>query len=570
MKTFYNRSFVLFFVFPGIFLSAQIYGQVPHEKIMLAAQNFTTEVFPDGQRNVAQIIPWTQDGVTTIYALNLQPDGWLLMSGDLSTEPVIGFSYERKFEIPEPDVNNPAFNWFNGVHKHIKEDFQDKKIINHPGWQRLLSSEKSVSHSTSLTIDPLIQAKWNQNSGWNQFCPADPAGPGGHSYVGCVAVSMVQAMTVFNYPVTGKGKYTYNHQKYGVQSVNLGQAVYHWDSMSNSSPNVQSAKILYHAGVSVSMDFSAQGSGTQTMFAAGALRNYFKYSKNTIYMTRSSVANNEIWMDLINNELINGRTVIYAGNANDGRPGHAFNLDGVQVIPGINTYYHINWGWGGTNDGLFLIDNLKIGNQDFSKNHAAIFGIQPLYYPTAINLSANEVVVNSPTGSLVGTISVVDEATDNRYFFSHSSDSVYGDEGWIPNYYIEEGELRTNRVFSQHDPETDTIVIHLTDIENNFIEARFAINIVSYSGSTGINQHIFRSDLIYPNPVHDILFVNENLSINFSGVRIFDISGKLVRVAGKNEISPGLDVSFLHDGVYFIQVMDGVNPISYGKFIKTR
>ncbi len=50
------------------------------------------------------------------------------------------------------------------------------------------------------TINPFIKVKWNQGAGWNMFCPMDEDGPGGHAYVGCVAVAMAQAMSVYEYP----------------------------------------------------------------------------------------------------------------------------------------------------------------------------------------------------------------------------------------------------------------------------------------------------------------------------------------------------------------------------------
>jgi hypothetical protein len=79
-------------------------------------------------------------------------------------------------------------------------------------------------------------------------------------------------------------------------------------------------------------------------------------------------------MQLLKNEIDNGRPVIYRG---DGIGSHAFVCDGYDN----NGYFHFNWGWGGmlsdNYNGFFSINQITIDTLDFTHNQAAIFKIKP-------------------------------------------------------------------------------------------------------------------------------------------------------------------------------------------------
>src|SRR5690606_31566810 len=215
----------------------------------------------------------------------------------------------------------------------------------------------------SVTVSPLIKVTWNQNSTWNRFCPADSEGPGGRVYVGCVAVSMAQAMSVFGFPVTGTGVSQYYHSKYGTISQEFSTATYKWDEMSSTLPDDNNSLLLYHCAVAVNMDFSPDGSGTLTSAAAStALKQYYFYSQRMTFIKREFFSTDR-WKRMIDSSLAAGCPVIYSGFPATGSVGHAFNIDGVHN----SNYYHLNWGWSGVNNGYFTIDNLKPGGSDFTK-----------------------------------------------------------------------------------------------------------------------------------------------------------------------------------------------------------
>jgi hypothetical protein len=53
--------------------------------------------------------------------------------------------------------------------------------------------------------------------------------------------------------------------------------------------------------------------------------------------------------------------------------GHAFNLDGYQ---GTN-HFHFNWGWSGTANGYYYLDNLNPGGDNFTQGEGAIVNLFP-------------------------------------------------------------------------------------------------------------------------------------------------------------------------------------------------
>ena len=112
------------------------------------------------------------------------------------------------------------------------------------------------------------------------------------------------------------------------------------------------AKLMFFCGATVYMDYNSGVSLAWDSNLAPALINYFGFSKATRYVTRSSYTEQQ-WTDLIYNELKNNRPVLLGASDNTG--GHEFVIDGYNG----NELFHINWGWGGADDGYFALSVLN-------------------------------------------------------------------------------------------------------------------------------------------------------------------------------------------------------------------
>jgi hypothetical protein len=122
-----------------------------------------------------------------------------------------------------------------------------------------------------------------------------------------------------------------------------------------TSSNSAVATLMYHCGVSVDMNYgvgSKGGSGAQTLDVVDALKTYFGYPTSVEGKYRSSYSDAQ-WKTLLKGELDASRPIQYAGTGSGG--GHSFVCDGYDN----NDFFHFNWGWSGSSDGYFSINNLN-------------------------------------------------------------------------------------------------------------------------------------------------------------------------------------------------------------------
>ncbi len=483
-----------------------------------------------------------------IIVVDLIPSGWLLMSRDYSASPVLAFSLTGTFVDPPDNSSDNRSGFLREYIGQLRRDVTQKSSFVNPGWDPSFYYRKSAeANEATVTVTPLIKVTWNQNSGWNRFCPEDENGPGGHVYAGCVAVSMAQAMSVFGVPSQGMGSNQYDHPVYGSISADFSAASYDWENMRAAVPDDNNAFIIFHCAVSVEMDFSPDGSGAVTIAASTtAMKEFFYYSKKMAFTKRGT--DTEAWKDLLDKSLAAGNPIVYSGFPETGSSGHAFNIDGVHK----SNYYHINWGWSGIDDGYYTIDNLKPGGSDFTQGHTAIFGIQPYYYPTDIALSDTLVLLDRPAGEGVAHFSVVDEATDNTYEITLECDSSLVGTELIPDYYLDGDSLRTSRPFERADGPVDTVIFIVKDVHGNEIRAsKLLLLTASLSAGDGEQPDSFN---VYPVPLKDHFIIT--FPPGKTRIRITNLRG--TEVASVIEYSGRITMpsSGMPPGIYVITVTD--------------
>lgn len=342
---------------------------VSGNEAQIVAVNFLKERFYNSSENtqkvllVKETIPNYFQEELLFYTVNFE-NGFVLVAGTKNVLPVLAYSGERNFNQPVEAEN---------VAKWLKQ-YEDQIIfaINNPdvttpeiiaAWNKYSSPDFSVDEmDTFRAVEPMLTSKWNQGKFYNELCPADPAGPGGRAYAGCVATAMGQVMYYFRHPQSGTGSYAYFHPVYDTISANFENTIYRWHEMVNqlSGSNLAVAELLFHLGVSVDMVYGPDGSGMYNHKAAYSLRTYFKYSPETQYVFRDSTTMD--WDSLLVSHLDRKIPMYYAGWSVPNLYGHAFVVDGYQG----EGYYHFNWGWGGSYDGYFYTNELTPGGSNFN------------------------------------------------------------------------------------------------------------------------------------------------------------------------------------------------------------
>ncbi len=359
------------------------------------ANNIITERFQQLGQNPSDykiINSYTEifEGNEVFHVYNLAPTGFVIVSADRSVEPLLAFSHESSCNATDrhSSVDAVLKSYASQISYAIKNS-SPANAHTTTEWEHYSASE--FQPRDVPTVEPLLSTKWNQGKYFNSQCPEDANGEDGHVVVGCVATAIAQVFNYFRYPSQGTGSYGYNHPTYGHLEMDFAQQHYDYDYMPTKPTdyNDNLARLLYSIGVSVDMNYGPRGSGMNNHKGAYTMRNYFGYNDEARYIFKDSlptvipdniendtVIPDSIWNGILVNHL-NRRIPLYYAGWGDYvyNSGHAFVFDGYSD----STHYHINWGWGGSNDGFFIISNLSPSGSNFRLAHEVIVNATPKY-----------------------------------------------------------------------------------------------------------------------------------------------------------------------------------------------
>ncbi len=336
-------------------------------------------------------------GQVDYYIYSFQPAGFVAVSGDDATIPIIGYSHSSPIRI---ELTHPAVRkFFDNVQAQLRW-VRRESITNHntlPLWREILEN-RLHQYNRDRDVSPLLTTTWDQGCDYNTDCPVDGGGPCGHVWAGCVATAMAQVMKYWSHPPQGVGSHGYTHSDYGYQYADFSAATYDWATMPDDYGEENIAELLYHCGVGLEMDYGPDGSGAYTGTygypnVVSVLEDYFDYHPAVDYLYKSAYSNSA-WSGIVREQLDNGQPLVYRG---EGTGGHAFVCDGYQGAD----YFHFNWGWSGTYNGYFYLDDLTPGSADFTIAQGAVFGIHPtnpvfpnLVSDLVITIQFNDVILD--------------------------------------------------------------------------------------------------------------------------------------------------------------------------------
>lgn len=302
------------------------------------------------------------NGTEVMYVINIVDGGFVLVSTEQAMVPVLGINTTvgARFDI---DARGPEYKYFVTEIMAVVENIAVEKAEPSPEvlaqWNLFSTdnSETLLNTKDDVEIGPLLTTTWNQDYPYNYYAPLASGGPGGRCYAGCVATAMSTIMHYWSWPIQGQGQCSYYCSPYGVQTANFGETTYQWESMSNSvsAANEETivksvALIQYHAGVSVQMQYSPDGSGAYSPSVPGSLLNYFRYP-NASYMQKTNATT---WENTLIQQITSKYVVYHSGCDTDGC--HAWNCDGYRSISGVNTFHH-NFNWGGSYNDWYTAAN---------------------------------------------------------------------------------------------------------------------------------------------------------------------------------------------------------------------
>lgn len=312
---------------------------------------------------------------------NGEDKGFTIVSGDDRMPEVVGYSAQGTYDPDHLPANYVGFMkaYQETVEALLKGDAQvSGGLAEARQWR--------AERAGTAAVAPLLGGiKWNQTEPYNNRCPLyDETN---RSVTGCVATAMAQVMMYHQYPKELKSTieaYTTKSKGIKIPAINSGET-YDWDNMlpdysktDYSSAQADAvAKLMYHCGAAVKMDYGPSSGANVT---PAILATYFGYDADLMQDLTRTCFTLQQWMTLIDNELKAKRPILYSGQSSDG--GHEFVCDGSDG----KGLYHINWGWGGYQDGYFDLTILQpqkggAGSgsavDGFNRDCSMIIGIAP-------------------------------------------------------------------------------------------------------------------------------------------------------------------------------------------------
>lgn len=308
--------------------------------------------------------------------------GFAIVSGDDDMPEIVGYADHGTYDANNMPAAMAAFL------NNYRATIEAMKQGNASAIKNIAEAKALRANNTRATtaVSPLLgDIKWNQSEPYNNMCPKYDGT--NLSATGCVATAMAQVMMYWKYPKELKADIneyeTYTH-KLPVAGELKGQK-YDWDNMlptytNNNYTQTQAdavAKLMLHCGKAVEMDYGEESGAIVT---PGRLAKYFGYDSDLMLNLMRTCFTLAEWTAIIDKELQAKRPILYSGITTNG--GHQFVCDGSDG----NGLYHINWGWGGYQDGYFDITILNPGQggigagkvtDGYNRNCNMIIGIQP-------------------------------------------------------------------------------------------------------------------------------------------------------------------------------------------------
>lgn len=258
----------------------------------------------------------------------------------------------------------------------------------------------------SQTIEPLVQAEFDQNKPFNDSCP-------GNSLAGCGPTAIAQILTRYKTPAGSVGTASYKYAGETVE-VTLDGISFDWDNIldrytKESYNSVQAkavADLVYACGAAMNVTYG-KSSTSVTNYARMlfGLQHNLHFSVDARYLRRVFYSTAE-WIEMINEQLKEKHPVFYRGTwffKNDSSD-HMFLIDGLDE----KGFYHVNFGKSGSGNKFACLDYLNQsgtnpGNRGVCWNTKQVMFINsyptPEFndYPEQVCISEEPIILNKDT-----------------------------------------------------------------------------------------------------------------------------------------------------------------------------
>lgn len=313
-------------------------------------------------RSIAPLSATNQEEAMLYIYNRTDAQGFVVVAGDDGMESaIVAFSHDNNLQV---------------------ENLSEGARYLLAGWCREIAAvRKSGAKPTRSSVGVGTVEQQYQTALWNQGTPFNDEAPvmdGYRAVTGCVATAMSILCYYHKWPERGVGTTpTYSYEDaYGttrqVPANTLGRT-YNYSAMRSDnytsgytiSEGAAVAALMKDMGTSVQMMYHYSGSGAYDVNVPVALYTYFGYSKSSLLVYGDGYARYE-WADALKKNIAQYGPTYFSGQSEEG--GHAFVLDGYTSA----NYFHINYGWGGVDNGYYLLPGIE-----YAVGQTAMFYLEP-------------------------------------------------------------------------------------------------------------------------------------------------------------------------------------------------
>lgn len=306
------------------------------------------------------------DGEPLAYIVPLSGKGFVIVAGDTDVDPILYFSTNSLCSgLISPRNPLRALLLVDiPQRQEIARKERSVKLAANARWSA--TRPRAPIDQSLLTIHsgPFMDTTWNQSG-------AFPTSEGGvqrtynlytpNSYLaGCVAVALGQVLKWFQFPLraSGEGDIEVDDNDWDDQTFN---DTYDYDLMPNALDSSSSlagiqqvARLLYSAGISVEMEYTASASSSDTSDLEDVLKEVYGYA--SAEWNSGSLQSKRDWLY---NELYNWKFPAVIAIRDSAGNGHAIVADGYATYGVSQEVYHFNMGWGGADNGWYVLPSFS-------------------------------------------------------------------------------------------------------------------------------------------------------------------------------------------------------------------
>ena len=356
------------------------------------------------ERTISKITTQNNEkGKVLFYIIELDPQGFIIVSADTDLPPIIGYSFRNNidaidetsmpYKILKQDINY-RYDALSKLPERIKQKRND-------AWSDMLSNkgikeEVYWPNQDSTSTGGWVQIQWNQTAPYNNYCPWDTV-TGARSLAGCPAIATAQIIDYFTningaqFDDNDDYYHSYSGRNFMIDDDYFSRGFPSFPDLSSylttydahkklQQPitNSDKAALCFACGVAATQVYTSTVSGTFYLSqVVDALDKFGYFGTDTIdgsdpnFWTRLS----QNMMDAQPAQL----TVLITG----GSGGHNVVVDGYNTLD----EYHVNVGWGGSYDGWYILtDEFPYSLTTINELTLDIYSDQVPYYDFPANL----------------------------------------------------------------------------------------------------------------------------------------------------------------------------------------